>query len=104
MEVTFTRPAAGQVNPWDAPAAATTFTLTAIDQGIRQVYVDGNATQSTARTGATRFVRTLMVDALGTAPAIGDRVEIGGQSHDVLKVMPTAPAGVAIYYKVEIST
>jgi hypothetical protein len=104
MELTFTRPAASQVNPWDAPGTPTTYTLTAIDQGIRQVYVDGNATESTARTSATRFVRTLMVDALGTAPQIGDRVSIGGQSHDVLRVLPLAPGGVAIYYKVEVST
>lgn len=104
LVLTFTRPGAAQVNPWDAPASPTTYTLTAIDMGTREIYADGSATESTARTSATRTVRRLMVDALGTSPMIGDRVSIGGASHDVLRVMPEAPGGVALYYEVEIST
>jgi hypothetical protein len=83
-------------NPWDAAGAETTYELTAIDEGIKEVYASGSA--------ATRKARFLMVDAIGTAPAIGDSVAIAGASHDVLAVMPEAPGGIALYYMVEIST
>lgn len=103
MELTFTRPGA-QSNPWDSAQAPVTYKLVAIDMGIRQIYVDGNATESTARTSSIRRVRMLMVDATGVVPAIGDRVTINGKVHDVLEVKPLAPAGAALYYKLEVST
>ena len=103
VELTFTRPGV-QANPWDAAGTATTYKLFAIDMGIRQIYVDGAATESAARTSAVRRVRMLMVDATGTVPAIGDRVGIGSKAHDVLEVKPLAPGGVALYYELEVST
>lgn len=103
MELTFTRPGE-QTSPWDTPQAPVTYTLTAIDMGIRQIYVDGNATDSTSRTSSIRRVRVLMVDAMGTVPAIGDRVDIDNKVHDVLEVKPLAPAGAPLYYKLEVST
>lgn len=103
MELTFTRPGE-QTSPWDTPQTPVTYTLTAIDMGIRQIYVDGNATDSTSRTSSIRRVRVLMVDAMGTVPAIGDRVDISNKAHDVLEVKPLAPAGAALYYKLEVST
>ena len=95
LVLTFTRAGVAE-NPWDTPAAGQTFALTAIDEGIREVYVSGSS--------ATRKARMLMVDATGTAPAIGDKVAINGATHDVLAVLPEAPGGVAFYYRVEIST
>lgn len=93
--LTFTRAGVAE-NPWDAAGAETTFTLTAIDEGIKEVYVSGSS--------ATRKARMLMVDATGTEPMIGDRVTVSGAAHDVLAVRPEAPGGVALYYMVEISS
>jgi hypothetical protein len=103
MDVTFNR-AGIQANPWDTPQPPISFTLTAIDMGIRQIYADNTATEGGNRTSAVRRVRMLMVDATGLAPAVGDRVTIGGKVHDVLEVRPLAPSGAALYYEVEIST
>ena len=69
LVLTFTRPGVAE-NPWDAPASGQTFALTAMDEGIKEVYVSGSS--------ATRKARMLMVDATGTAPAIGDKVAING--------------------------
>lgn len=93
LVMTFARGAV--VNPWDA-GTSSTYTVTAIDEGIREVYVAGSS--------ATRKARMLMVDATGTAPAIGDKVTLDGKSHDVLSVTSEAPAGTPLYYRVEIST
>lgn len=95
IALTFTR-AGVAVNPWDAAGAGLSFALTAVDMGIKEVYVSGSS--------ATRKARMLMVEATGTAPVIGDRVTVGGSVHDVLAVMPLSPSGVDLYYKVEIST
>jgi hypothetical protein len=103
LELTFTRPGT-QVNPWDTAGTAITYNLFGVDMGIRQLYADGAATESTNRTSAVRRVRMLMVDATGTVPAIGDRVAIGAQTHDVLEVKPLAPGGVPLYFELEVST
>lgn len=95
LVLTFTREGAA-TNPWDTPGVSTTYTLTCVDMGIKQVYVEGSA--------ATRKARMLMADATGTEPKIGDRVTIGGASHDVLGVMPLAPAGTALMYNIEVSS
>ncbi len=103
LEFTFTRPGAA-ANPWDTPGTATTYKLFGLDMGIRQVYGDGSATESSSRTSSVRRVRMLLVDATGTAPLIGDRVAVAGKTHDVLEVKPLAPGGVALYYELEVST
>lgn len=103
MELTFTRPGE-QSTPWGTPQTPVTYTLVALDFGIRQIYSDGTATESTSRTSAIRRLRSVMVDATGTVPAIGDRVTINGKVHDVLEVKPLAPAGANLYFKLEIST
>jgi hypothetical protein len=95
LVLTFTRKG-GEEYSWSEGEGPTTYQLTAIDEGIKEVYASGSS--------ATRKARFLMVDATGTAPAIGDSVAIGDKSHDVLAVMPEAPGGVALYYRVEIST
>jgi hypothetical protein len=103
MDVTFNRPGI-QANPWDTPQSGISFTLTAMDMGIKQLYVDNAGTEGGNRTSAVRRVRMLMVDATGLAPAVGDRVTISNKVHDVLEVRPLAPSGAALYYKVEVST
>lgn len=95
LVLTFSRAGVAE-NPWDTAAAGQAFAITAIDEGIREVYVSGSS--------ATRKARMLMVDATGTAPAIGDKVTLDGKSHDVLSVTSEAPAGTPLYYRVEIST
>lgn len=92
---TFTR-SGTQVNPWDTPGAAATFSLAVSDQGIQEQYVAGSA--------ATRKARMLLVAANGTRPAIGDSVQIDGLAHEVLAVMPTKLRDQAIVFKVETST
>ena len=94
LELVFTRAGAAQVNPWDAVATPTSYTLTGVDMGIKTRY---------GADSAVRSARMLMVDATGTAPQVGDKVTVSGRVHDVLAVMPEAPAGVALYYEVEIS-
>lgn len=98
LVMTFERAPSGPEKPWDTNyyGEPVTYTLTGIDMGIKEIYVSGSS--------ATRKARMLMVDATGTKPEIGDRVTIGGASHDVLAVMPFAPAGEPIFYKVELST
>ena len=95
LVLTFSRAGVAE-NPWDAPESGQTFALTAMDEGIKEVYVSGSS--------ATRKARMLIVDATGTAPAIGDKVTLDGKTHDVLAVFPEAPGGVALYYRVEIAT
>lgn len=103
MELTFTRPGQ-QTNPWDTAQQPLTYTLVSLDFGIRNIYVDGTATESTSRTSSVRRVRSIMVDATGTVPAIGDRVTLNGRVHDVLEVKPLAPAGANLYFKLEVSS
>ncbi len=91
----FTR-AGVQETPWDTAGAGVSYTLTGIDEGIKEVYIRGSS--------ETRKARMLMVDATGIAPMVGDKVTVAGSPHDVLAVMPEAPGGVALYYQVEIST
>ena len=86
-----------QVNPWDAPGATPDpVELAALDDGIREVYVQGSA--------ATRRARMVTVEANGTVPAVGDSLTIDGLRHAVLGVMPLAPSGVALLYDLEISS
>lgn len=94
LVLTFTRQGTA-ANPWTAPGSGQTYALTVLDRGIKDVYSGGSV---------VRRARMLMADATGVAPAVGDKVTIGGRTHDVLSVAPQAPAGVALYYALEIST
>ena len=90
-------PQAEQDTPYDTPSAAPDpVELAALDNKLREVFVQGSQ--------ATRLARILTVEAAGYAPQLGDTVVVSGKSHTVLNVSPLSPAGVVLLYEVEIST
>lgn len=93
FKVTITRPGPGPQTPWATDMQMTeTLTATAVDMGIRRSRAGPEVTMA----------RVLLVAAGDTAPQIGDTVEVRGQAHAVLAVMPTAPGGVDLMIKVEL--
>ena len=91
------KPQTTQETPWDAPEAGITpIELAAIDDGIREIYVQGSQ--------ATRQARVVTVEALGgVVPAVGDKLTVKDRDHAILSVMPLSPSGTDLLYDVELS-
>lgn len=99
FEVTMTRPASDAATPWDEETGSPeSFMITVVDTGIKTKY-------SRADDGALvpRTVRTLLVSADGETPKMGDVITIDGRDHEVTAVLPIAPGGEAVMYKVELA-
>lgn len=92
--LTFTRQSE-RVNPSDPEMPATTFTLTAVDAGIKDRYIRA--------TGVTLRSRVLLADATGTAPLKSDTVAIRGVEHQIMEIEEVAPGGVPLMFKVHIA-
>ncbi|MCC0013876.1 MAG: hypothetical protein H6881_08360 [Rhodobiaceae bacterium] len=71
-------------------------TITVIDDRIRE------RDQAGTLTGITR--RVLTVAAGGSVPEKDDQVQVDGDWHKVIEVMPLAPGGVDLLYDVEIAS
>ena len=100
LSVTIMR-AGAQATPYTPAASPDYYTYAAIDEGVKQVYVDG--------TTATRMARFVMIDATGETPRNGDKLQFGAwiegaMAHEVLAVHSEAPTGVALYYRLELSS
>lgn len=91
------RPIANEpVNPWDTaiPGAPTVYSVTVIDDGIRNIYEPGSL--------IARKARVLTIGATGFIPAVSDVITVRGAAHEVLAVMPLAPGGVDLLYDIEL--
>lgn len=88
--------------PWGNAATGTPpepdeFTVTALEDEAKTRY-------SKSDDGALipRRVRVLTVSATGEAPKVGDTIVLPDGEHVIDMVEPTAPAGVALMFEVEI--
>lgn len=102
LTVTLTRASAEAdepQNPWDAPASPandpTLFTVKALDPGIREIREGGVV---------VRRARVIMVEAGVVVPLQSDLITIRGVTHEIQAVRPVAPAGVSLFYKLEIKS
>lgn len=93
---TVSRTTGGPVNPWDTgPPTITTYTVTVIDDGIKDRYAAGSL--------ILRKVRVLTIGAVGFVPAISDTITVRGVEHEIQAVMPLAPGGVDLLFEVELA-
>ena len=76
--------------------AATTSTITVVDESIRTSDPTGQLT------GVTRRVLTVSTD--GLVPTKGDRVQVRSAWHEIDAVRPLAPGGVDLLFEVELVT
>ena len=83
--------------PWDGPLSieGATFTVTVLDDGIKDRYAPGSM--------IVRRVRVLTIGAVGVVPAMSDTITVRGIAHRIEAVLPLAPGGVDLLYEVEIS-
>lgn len=82
-----------QETPWDMDADTfTNHDVKVIDTGIKTRYGAGMVVQR---------IRVLLMSA-DVEPAKGDRITVAGVVHEIGAIMPIAPAGVAVAYKVEL--
>lgn len=72
-----------------------TFTVTVIDDGIKDRYVQGSL--------VTRKARVLTVSTAGATPQKDDTITVRGDEHQIEAVMPLAPGGVDLLYEVELA-
>ena len=84
-------PWANPASPVNAPAV---FSITVIDEGIKSFYHAGLV---------VRTARVLMLEAGVVVPTQADQITVRGVTHQIQRVNPFAPAGVDLYYKVEIA-
>lgn len=86
-----------QETPWDTPVdiAGDVFTVTVLDDGIKNRYDAGSL--------IVRQARVLTIGATGVVPAMSDLITVRGVEHRVAAVLPLAPGGVDILYEVEIA-
>lgn len=86
-----------QDTPWDAPVdiAGEVFTVTVIDDGIKNRYDGGSL--------IVRQARVLTIGATGVVPAMDDLITVRGTEHRVTVVSPLAPGGTDLLYECEIA-
>lgn len=84
--------------PWANPAypvnATTQYTVNALDTGIKSFYQAGLV---------IRTARVIMIEAGVVVPTQADQITVRGVTHQIQRVNPVAPAGIDLFYKVEIS-
>lgn len=93
--VTLEKPGARSGPAW-APTigSPTSHQIMAVDMGI--VVSDDEGTKIGNRQ------RALTVSASGVVPDKADRVQVRGVWHDIAEVMPLAPGGVDLLYKIKL--
>lgn len=96
---TLSRPSiVGPETPWDTTpqGTATDYTVTVIDDGIKDRYIPGTLT--------TRRVRVLTIGATGIVPVKADRITVRGVTHEIEAVLPLAPGGVDLMFEIELAS
>lgn len=97
---TITRPGAGgpaspqQVGSVPKPSPET-FTVTVIDDGIKDRYAPGGL--------VTRRARVLTISATGAVPQEKDVITVRGVDHVIQEIIRLAPGGVDLLYEVELA-
>lgn len=93
QSVTFTRTTDGAYTPGTAPAQTeTTYTATLVVDNYKAQEIDGE----TVQTGDLKAVVSST-----TAPVIGDKAPINGDTYRVQNVMPISPAGEVVVYELQ---
>lgn len=98
---TITRPGTGgpkspeEVGFVPVPAPVT-FTVTVIDDGIKDRYAPGGL--------VTRQARVLTIAATGVVPQKKDVITVRGVDHVIQQIMPLAPGGIDLLYEVELES
>ena len=90
-----------QATPYEPASGDVFYTFAGIDEGLSDVYVSGST--------ATRKAHMVMIDAVNGTPLVGDKVQFGpwvegDKASSILTVYTEAPAGVAVYHRVELSS
>lgn len=93
---TVTRPAQTATAPHDVTpeGAATQFTVTVLDDGIKDRYEAGSLVASQ--------VHMITIGATGYVPQKRDRIALSGGDFEFVQIMPTAPGGVDLLYEIEV--
>jgi len=95
FQVTLLEPAAQPLNPWDAPAGASTQHLVnAMVSDYPQDMIDGTLIQQ----GDKR----LMLSATGAIPKVNWRVIANGVDYAIMMVREYQPSGVALYVECQL--
>ena len=95
LTVTLVRQTAGPANPWATTAPATTSTpLRAVIGRYDRALIDGTL----IRADDLR----VMLEAGPIEPTTADALDIGGVSHAIVAVRPTAPGGLALMWEVQV--
>jgi hypothetical protein len=92
LVLTFTRE--NREAAWD-PLDPETFTVEAMDSGIKKRAVPGSS----------EFIsqRRILIPASVYVPRVGDKVLLDDHDHSVTAVEPTSPFGVPLMYKVYVA-
>lgn len=96
QEVTFTRKPSNAFDPalGKTHTSTTTFTGYGASFDYKSSQVDGTLIIA----GDIR----LTLEAITTAPVIGDDVEVDGVSYSVINVTKTSPAGIVVKYEIQL--
>ena len=95
-EATLFRRAFPAGDAWNPRAVANDaqWQVRAVDLGIKERLRAGTLTRS--------LMRVLYVEAGQVRPEQGDRITVGGVTHQIAEVMPLSPAGVDVMYEVQV--
>lgn len=74
----------------------TSETITVVASDYREREIDGERVQADDR----RFL--VSTDGISAAPAIGDGLVLGSDGYLVVNVMPVAPGGVPLMWKIQV--
>jgi hypothetical protein len=89
------RPASTPSEPWGgSPAEPVTYNLPVIDSGMKL--------RTEAGTLIARRAHIITVPALGLVPLTSDKLNFRNREYAILSVETVAPAGVDIYYEIEV--
>ena len=96
QSLTFTRETVGAYNPATLTATETssTFSGVGVEVSYKMSEIDGQR--------VLMGDKKLIMEAMDTAPAVGDVVAVNATDYRVMAVMPKNPAGTVITYELQV--